>query len=249
MTVPDAMGPTTVPDEAIARFVRRPAVASSVVALAAGSVAVALVADTTLQREILRLAVVGVLAFGIGGRLVRHGGTALGALGALVALGGGLVVLVAMGQAATQPPQVTNRIELLPGIVGLWTLSAALAPVRVRWCRALIDVGTGFVFLGVLVTGVTQGVGTTALLLATLATILAWDAAENAVSVGGQIGVQRGVRTVRAELAHVGVAASVGVGAIVIVLGVARLGIDGLPFGALVALIVGSVILVLGSNR
>jgi len=48
------------------------------------------------------------------------------------------------------------------------------------------------------------GVGTTALLLATLATIVARDAAENAVSVGGQIGVQRGARTVRAELAHVG---------------------------------------------
>jgi hypothetical protein len=47
----------------------------------------------------------------------------------------------------------------------------------------------------------------------------------------------------------VGVAASVGVGAIAAVLGVARLGIDGLPFGALVALIVGSVILVLGSDR
>lgn len=249
MTAPDAMGPTTAPDGAAARFVRRPAVASSVIALAAGSVAVALVVDTTLQRGILRLAVGGVLAFGIGGRLVRHGETALRALGALVALGGGLVVLVAMEQAATQPPQIIHRIELLPGIVGLWTLSAALAPVRFLWSRALTDVGTGFVFLGVLVTGVTQGVGTTALLFATLATILAWDAAENAVSVGGQIGVLRGARTVRAELTHSGVTASVGVGAIVVVLGVARLGVDGLPFGALVALIVGSVILVLGSNR
>jgi len=93
-------------------------------------------------------------------------------------------------------------------------------------------------------------VGTTALLLAALATIVARDAAENAVSVGGQIGGQRGARTVRAELAHVGVAASVGAGAVVVVLGVARLDIDGLPFGALVALIVGSsVVLVLGSNR
>ena len=249
MTAAETVGPTTAPGGETARFVRRPAVASSVVALVAGSVAVALVADTTLQREILRLAVGGVLAFGIGGRLVRRGVTALGALGALVALGGGLVVLIAMGQAATRPPQITHRVELLPGIVGIWTLSAALAPVRLRWSRALIDVGAGFVFLGVLVTGVTQGAGTTALLLATLATILAWDAAENAVSVGGQIGVQRGVSTVRAELAHAGVTASVGMGVIVVVLGVARLGIDGLPFGALVALIVGSVILVLGSDR
>ncbi|ACM56004.1 DUF7519 family protein [Halorubrum lacusprofundi] len=249
MTASDATGPATVPDGATARFVRRPAITSSVVALAAGGVAVALVADTALQREILRLAVGGALAFGIGARLVRHGGTALRALGALIALGGGLVVLVAVGQAATQSPQVTHRVELLPGIVGMWTLSAALAPVRFRWSRALIDLGAGFVFLGVLVTGVTQGVGTTALLLAALATIVARDAAENAVSVGGQIGGQRGARTVRAELAHVGVAASVGAGAVVVVLGVARLDIDGLPFGALVALIVGSVVLVLGSNR
>ncbi|EMA70108.1 hypothetical protein C461_01467 [Halorubrum aidingense JCM 13560] len=249
MTAPDAAGPTAVPDGETARLVRRPAVASSVVALAAGAVAVSLVADAPLQREILRLALVGVVAFGIGGRLARHGETALSALGALVALGGGLVVLVAVGQAATQPPQFIDRIELLPGIVGLWVLSAALAPVRFRWSRALIDVGTGFVFLGVLVTGVTQGAGTVALLLAALGAILARDAAENAVSVGGQIGVQRGARTVRAELAHAGVAASVGVGAIAVALGVARLGVDGLPFGALVALVVGSAVLVLGSDR
>ena len=249
MTAAETVGPTTAPGGETARFVRRPAVVSSVIALAAGSVAVALVADTALQREILRLAVGGVLAFGIGGRLVRRGVTALGALGALVALGGGLIVLVAMGQAATQPPQVTHRIELLPGIVGLWTLSAALSPVWLRWCRALIDVGTGFVFLGVLVTGVTQGVGAIVFLFVMFATVIAWDAAENAVSVGGQIGVQRGASTVRSELAHVGVTASVGVGAIAVVFGVVRLGIDGLPFGALVALVVGSVILVLGANR
>ncbi|MDZ5812770.1 hypothetical protein U4E84_15600 [Halorubrum sp. AD140] len=245
MTAPDSAGPA----EATARLVRRPAVASSVIALAAGGVAVALVVDSTLQRGILRLAVGGALAFGIGGRLARHGETDLRALGALVVLGGGLAVLVAMGQAATRPPQLVHRIELLPGIAGLWTLSAALAPVRFPWSRALTDVGTGLVFLGVLVTGVTRGAGTTALLLATIATIVAWDAAENAVSVGGQMGVQRGASTVRAELVHSGVTAGVGVGSIVVVLAVARLGIDGLPFGALVALIVGSVVLVLGTNR
>jgi len=127
MTASDATGPATVPDGATARFVRRPAITSSVVALAAGGVAVALVADTALQREILRLAVGGALAFRIGARLVRHGGTALRALGALIALGGGLVVLVAVGQAATQSPQVTHRVELLPG---LWVCGRS--PRRLR---------------------------------------------------------------------------------------------------------------------
>ncbi|WP_080509973.1 hypothetical protein [Halorubrum saccharovorum] len=248
-TAPDATRPTTAPDGATPRFVRRPTVASGVIALVAGSVAVALVADASLQREILRLAVVGVLAFGIGGRLVRRGVTAFGALGALVALGGGLAVLVATGQAATRLPQVTHRIELLPGIVGLWMLSTALAPVRFRWSRALIDVGTGLVFLGVLVTGVTRGAGTTALLLATLATLLAWDAAENAVSVGGLIGGQRGREDRSGRTRSRGGRRGRRAAAIAVVLGVARLGIDGLPFGALVALVVGSVILVFGSNR
>ena len=239
----------TAPDAATERFVRRPAVASSILALVLGGVAVALVADSPLQREILRQAVVGVAAFGLGGRLVHHRKTATSALGALIALGGGVLVLVSMGTAATQPPQVTHRTELLPGIVGLWTLSAALAPIRFRWTRILIDVGTGLVFLGVLVTGVTQGVSSTALLLATCATIIAWDTAENAVSVGGQLGVHRGASTARAELAHVGVAAVVGVVAVGVILGVVRLGVDGLPFGALLALLVGSLILVLGSHR
>jgi len=119
-------------EQPLGSFADRRSRAASLPPLPAGGVAVALVADTALQREILRLAVGGALAFGIGARLVRHGGTALRALGALIALGGGLVVLVAVGQAATQSPQVTHRVELLPGIVGMWTLSAALAPVRFR---------------------------------------------------------------------------------------------------------------------
>lgn len=239
----------TVPDTATERFVRRPAVASSILALVLGGVAVALVADSTLQREVLQQAVVGVAAFGLGGRLVRHERTATSGLGALLAIGGGALVLVSIGTAATQPPQVTNRIELLPGIAGIWTLSAALAPIRLRWSRILIDVGTGLVFLGVLVTGVTQGVSSTALLLAACATIIAWDVAENAVSVGGQLGVHRGASTARAELAHAGVGAVVGIVAVGVILVVVRLGIDGLPFGALLALLVGSVVLVLGTHR
>jgi len=217
MTASDATGPATVPDGATARFVRRPAITSSVVALAAGGVAVALVADTALQREILRLAVVGgALAFGIGARLVRHGGTALPGSGCADrarwrsrrsrrgGTGGHAV------PAGHPPGRVASRdcgyVDALRGAC------AGPVPVesgpdrsrrRLRVPRRARDGGD-------------TGVGTTALLLAALATIVARDAAENAVSVGGQIGGQRGARTVRAELAHVGVAASVGAGAVVV---------------------------------
>lgn len=68
--------------------------------------------------------------------------------------------------------------------------------------------------------------------MAAAAAILAWDAAENAVSMGGQVGSGGATDSRRAELVHVGFS---GVVAVVAILGVARVGVDGLPFAALVA--------------
>lgn len=227
-------------------FVRRPTPASSVVAVAAGIIAVGLIAETTGQRRILAAAAIGVLSFALGGRLWHRDHDAVAAV---LTLFGGLLVVAALAYTAIQPPRVVDRLELLPGIVGLWVLVAALVPVRFRWSRLCIDIGSGLLFVAVLTSGVVRGASTAALVVAAAATIIAWDAAENAVSIGGQIGEQTVLTTVRAEFVHVSLSGAIAGGAVVIVLGVAEFGIDGLPFAALLALLVAVVALVLANHR
>lgn len=227
-------------------FVSRPTLASGVVGIGAGTLAVALVAGTAVQRLLLTATVVGVISFALGGRLWQRDRNPIGIV---VALCGSLVVLAGMGYAASQPSQFIHRLELLPGMLGLWVLGAALLPIRFRWSRLLVDAGTGSVFVAVLTSGIVRGASTAALIVAGAATLLAWDVSENAVSMGGQVGADATTDSSRAEFVHVGMSGGVAVSAIVVVLGVARLGIEGLPFAALVALLVAGITLTLVFHR
>ena len=232
----------SIESRAIERFVRLPTVTSSIVAVVAAGGAVGVLAGTAIQRRLLAAVLVGVAAVGVGGRLrARAGRPVVLALAAV----GSLLVVVAVWATLVVPPQFGHRLELAPGLIGLWVLVVALVPIRATWSRQLIDLGTGLVFAGVLVSGVLRDASTTTLLIAAAATILAWDAADNAVSLGGQIGAHRATESIRAELSHVGVAGAVAVVAVVVVSGIARLGVAGLPFAALLALVVAGVLFAL----
>lgn len=250
-----AAAPEPEPAPASSRFVRRPAAVSGALAVASAAVAVGLVAGAPAQRPALAAAAVGVSLSALGGRLWRGsgdggGGTNAGTgAGAVLTVVGLLALLAAAGYAAVRPPRIVHRLELLPGIAGLAVLAAALVPLRFRWSRVLIDVGAGMVFLTVLVGGVVRGTSTPALLAATAATVVAWDAGENAVSLGGQVGTGEGAATRRAELVHAGAGAVVACVGVAAVLGVTRLGVDDLPLAALVALLVAGVALALAIHR
>ena len=215
------------------RLVRHPVQTSSGLSFVAGILVVFLVADTAVQLQILALTVVGVLTFAVGGFLWRHGRSGIGVV---VAIGGTILVACALGLAATRPVLFTHRLELLPGVMGLWLLTAGVLPVRLGWERSLVDAGTGFLFLTVLTSGVVQGASFGALLIAGVLTILAWDAAENAVSIGGQLG--RHAPTARGEIVHCAASSTVAIGAIGTVYLVGEFGVDELPFTALLALLV-----------
>jgi len=227
---------------ATADFRPLPTVLSGAIALVAAAVAAGLIAETAAQRTVLAVALVGVAAVAVGGRLWRLDHAVFGVV---MALCGTLVVAVAVGEALSRPETVVGRLELLPAVLGLWTLAAALVPVRFGRRRLLVDAGAALVFLAVVTSGVVRGASTPALVGAGAATILAWDAAENAVSIGGQVGSDPGTATARAELVHAGAGGGLAVGAVAAVLGVSRLGIDGLPFAALLALLVAGVALAL----
>lgn len=228
------------------RFVRRPTLASGLVGLLVAVAAVGLIAETPAQRRALATAAVGVASFAAGGRLWHRGRAVLGPLAALL---GSLLVVAAAADAVTRPARFVERLELLPGILGLWLLAAALVPVRFRWSRLLADAGAALLFVAVLTSGVVYGASPTALVIAGVGTVVAWDAAGNAVSMGGQLGADRGAATAGPELVHVALSGAVGAAAVLSALAVERLGVAGLPFPALLALLVAGVALALVSHR
>lgn len=226
------------------RFVRRPAVGSSALAVALAVLALVLLVDASVQRRILAVAVAGTAAFA-GGVVVWRDDQPL--VGGFAAVGGTAVVLLAFTFALTRPSMTVHRLVLAPGVLGLWVLAAGVAPVRRGRERPLVAMGTGLVFLAVLTSGVVRTTDLAPLLVAGALTVLAWDAAENAVSIGRQLG--EAAQTVRSELVHGAASGLVAGGAVLLVLGVDRLGIDGLPFAALAALLLAGVALAVGHYR
>lgn len=225
-------------------FVSRPAVRSSALAVALGVFAVTLLAETGAQRQVLAVGVAGAVAFAVGVEASRRDDSVVGEL----AVAGGSVLLpVALVLAFTRPMLTIHRFELVPGLLGIWVLAAGVAPVRRGWERRLVAAGTGLVFLSVVVSGVVQTTDLWPLLVAGAATIVAWDVAENAVSLGYQVGED--ARTFRAELTH-GLATVVVAGAAILSAYVVQgFGVSDLPFAALAALLLAGVALAVAHYR
>ena len=232
----DSAGETT--------FVPRPAPASSTAAVALAVLAVSLVGDTSVQRRVIAIGVVGLVAFALGVVVWRRDGSTVGALAAIC---GSTVVFVALVLAGTRPFLVVHRIELVPGILGLWVFAAGVARLYPGWERKLVAAGTGLVLVSVLTSGVVQTTDLGPLLVAGTLTIVAWDTAENAVSLGQQVGADADTR--QAEFTHSAATGVVAGAALLLVFAVHRLGVDGLPFAALAALLLAGVVLAVGHYR
>lgn len=225
-------------------FVPRPAPLSSAVAVTLAFLAVALVGDTSVQRRALFVGLVGLVAFAVGAVVWRRDDSTVGALAAVA---GTVVVFVALVLAGTRPFLVVHRLELLPGIVGLWVLAAGVVRLYPGWERRLVAAGTGLVLVSVLTSGVVQTTDLGPLLIAGTLTVVAWDTAENAVSLGRQVGADAETR--RAEFTHGAASGAVAGAALLLVFAVHRIGVDGLPFAALAALLLAGVVLAVGHYR
>lgn len=220
------------------RALHEPTVPGTGLAVSAAVVSIALRLDSRGQWLALLVAVFGLSFFVAGVAFRRRGGSVTGA--AFLAVG--LVwALGSLGIAATEPPLLTQRIELIPSLVGLFVLLIGLAPIRRGFERPLVAGGAALLFGGVVTGGVVQNTGPLALFIAGIATVFAWDLSEQSISLGRQVG--RGAETLRAELAHgVGTLAA-GVCVFFVAASIHRLGIDGLPLGGFLALLVAGFVL------
>jgi len=220
----------------------RPAVTSSGVAVVFAIGVLVLLAGSFVQRQLLFMSIVGIALFGLGVRRYQQDRDSISA-GLLV--GGGLITAASIWYISTVPAEFTHRLELLPGVIGLWLFVGALSVQRTHWRRQLIDLGVGLVLVAILVSGVLRGSSELVLVISAAGLIVARDLAENAVSLGTQIGTGESTITQPAEFRHLGYSVIVAGGAVVTVLGVSRFGIEEVPFVGLIALLVASVVLVL----
>lgn len=211
---------------------RGPSPVGSVISVVAAVGAVGLVAGGPAQLSALAVEIGGLVAIAAGLAVRRRGyrltGIAIGLLG-VVAVGGALVLGI------VRPAGFTERLELLPGMVGVAILAWGLLPATAAGSRRRIALGTGGVLAGVLGSGVMYGAEAPALLGATAMAVVAWDAGEQAISLGEQVG--RAAETAPVVFVHSGAAAAVGLTGILLARGVWSLDVTGLPLGGLVLLL------------
>jgi hypothetical protein len=138
-------------------------------------------------------------------------------------------------------PNITHRLELLPGLVGIALLGAGLCPISGRFARRFVSAGLASVVIGVAIVGVFESKPPLRLLAATVAAVVAWDIAEHSISLGEQLRTDVTTRSV--DLVHVGATAGYGVGLIIVSALLFDHGATGLPLSTLVLLLVAAIIL------
>lgn len=174
---------------------RRPHPIGPALAVVIGLLAVHFVASAWTQTRPLMVELVALATILGGTELYRRDHRLTGVAVVLLGLGG---VGGAMALGYVYPTTEAAKVELLPGMFGLVLLLFGAARIPKRLARPLLLAGAGFVFLGVLVSGVVQGSGLWELLAATVCAIVAWDVAEHGLNLAEQVGRRADTLRVRA---------------------------------------------------
>lgn len=216
---------------------RRPAPLSAACAVVGSLFAVTLLAPSavtpTVGAELTALAL-----FAAGATVARRGRRVTGWLLALVGL---LGAVAASALLWTATGDLLTVAQFLPGLVGAAVVAVGVVPLYGRGSRRLVKLGTALVFASVLLAGVVQRPPLVPLLGGGVLSVVAWDAGENAIGLGSQVG--RRARTYGVEAVHLLWTALVGGFAVALGQVTVSLGSPGLPVGAFAVLVIGLVLL------
>ena len=214
----------------------RPTPLSSAIALALVTGVALLLAKSPLQRLTLLGSAVGVAL--LVAATHRPVATVVGTRAGTV-VGAGLIA-VALDAGLWTLGSGVAWAEYGPGLVAVVSLGFGLRPVRQRTARRFVSASLAALVVGVVLSGVFHRTSAVVLLTATVGAVVAWDVAENGISLGEQL--RTDAETRRVELVHAG--SSAGFGA-VLVFGATVLyerGGTTLPLGVLLLLVAGAVI-------
>jgi hypothetical protein len=149
-----------------------------------------------------------------------------------------------VGQGLTLAAALVATVALVPvpTAVGLGVLATGLFAAGLRRAATgLVDAAAGTLAVALIVAGV-FGAPAELLVVSTAAAVLAWDVADNALTVGEQLG--RRARTERLELVHAAATLTVAVVGSAFAYGVFQLAGGGRPLLAVVLLLLGATLIV-----
>lgn len=215
---------------------RDPLALSSVASVLAGLLAIWFVATSSLQRNALLFAALGLAGVGVGIRLARSNHRLVGGLLGAGGLGGLAVAFSRLGRGS-----LAQQLEFYPGIIGLLVLTVGLAPAYRKYERLYVTAGTALVFVSVVTAGVVQSATVWDLLAGGVATVVAWDLGEQAINLRNHVGGD--ARTWPVEFTHAGAAAAVGAGAMFLAIFVRNANVEGVPLAGLGVMLGAAVVL------
>ncbi|EJN57239.1 DUF7519 family protein [Halogranum rubrum] len=220
---------------------RHPTRVSSLVAVCAAVLAIALLGTTSAQRLALGVDVAGIAVLALGGAAWHRGHRVVGGLVALAGVG---LSLASVGVVVVRAETVSQRVEIAPGLLGPLLVACGVVPVWKRFSRTFVSLGAAFVVLTVCLSGLVRGAEMLPLLGAFAATVVAWDAGEQAINLGDQLGNE--ARTWPVEVGHSGATAVYGCVAVAAAVGFHDLDVTGVPLVGLFALFGAAVLLLVG---
>lgn len=212
---------------------KHPSHASGGIALLAAFCATGLNTSGSLQLTIVVIEAIGGFIV-LGSSVIRHRGKRAGGL--VLLLSGSLLISIAFGLSAVFPVGLIERGALIGGMGGSVLIILAIYPLRTTWSRAFTGLGTTVLISGVLVRGWLGAISSIHLFGAVMMTILAWDAAEQAITLGKDVG--RSTRTFVVSLTHTSGSLAIGIVAIISIMGLSTITPSTIPLVA-VALLLG----------
>lgn len=231
-------------------FVSHPTRPGSALSLAAAVLALSLAATGGIGGLLpgVVLVVLGYLALTAASTLRLDGGNrTLGSL--LLAAGVGLSLGgVAVGTLGAET--LPSGLVVAAGLLGVALIGAGLAPVprvTILTPRRFVSAGTAALVVCVVLGGLFGQPEALSLLAATAAVVVAWDAGDQAISLGEHVG--RRARTWPVELGHTGATAAYGAVVVAATFGVTRLHVTNVPLLGLLLLLVGAVALLVALSN
>lgn len=222
-----------------ASVVKQPTYAGSAFAVLAAACVTGVLASQPIQVSIAGVEAVGALLLLGSGLVRRRGHRVLG--GGLVLAGCGLVCL-AIGLSLLAPGGLFERIAFLGGALATACVVLGVFPLRQSWTRSLVGLGIVLFSCSLVFLAWASNPSGLELLLGVGLTIVTWDVAEHAITLGNDVG--RSARTYPVTVTHLVGSLGVGLAAGTVALLVARVQLPAIPIATL-ALLLGAVLLLL----
>jgi hypothetical protein len=221
------------------RVPKRPVWGGTLLSFALAGAVVVLLEDAALPGCLLQ--VVGLTLAAVSTHRARaSGNTVLGGLGALV---GGVLVVAGAGLAVASVSGIPSLATVGFGVAGVLVVGLGTLPLRGTGSRLFVKGGTALLLLSVVAAGLFREATLVVLLVAAAGVVVTWDAAENAITLGEQLG--RSTGTWRVEATHLGGTGLAAGAAVVAGLFAQDLGTPGLDLHSLALLLVAVTLLTL----